>query len=184
MTDTDYYGINGLIDMASSQYKLAAMSGGASAFAQMASAGMNYQALKTNAAALKIQANDIELQAKQRANFLREQFIGAIGSYQLGAAQRGVSVGSGSVRQNIESSAISVGKDIQRAEKVAQMQASALRAQAKVKRLQAQSELVGGILTGIGSLAGAYNNWNIGASLGNTGTQAAKNPPIPPKRPF
>lgn len=165
--ETDNYGINGLIDMASSNYKLSAMSGGAGAFAQIASAGMNYQALKTNATALKIQANDIELQAKQRANILREQFIGAIGTYQFSAAQRGVSVGSGSVRQNIESSAISMGKDIQNAEKVAQMQASALRTQAKVQNLQAKSALVGGVLTSISSMAGAYNNWKIGADLGS-----------------
>lgn len=181
--EIDNYGINGLIDMASSNYKLSAMSGGAGAFAQIASAGMNYQALKTNATALKIQANDIELQAKQRANILREQFIGAIGSYQFGAAQRGVSVGSGSVRQNIESSAISMGKDIQNAEKVAQMQANALRTQAKVAKLQGRSELIGGALSGISSLAGAVNSWNIGASLGNITNQTDKLPPIPPRRP-
>lgn len=179
----DYYGINGLIDLASSNYKMSALAGGAGAFAQMASAGMNYQALQTNAQALKVQANSIELQAQQRANILREQFIGAIGSYQFGAAQRGVSVGSGSVRQNIESSAISLGKDLQKEKQSAQMQANALRTQAKVAQSQAKSVLIGGVASGIGSLAGAVNSWNIGASLGNITNQTEKLPPIPLRRP-
>ena len=189
---TDYSGINGLIDMASSQYKLSALSGGASAFAKIASAGMNYQALQTNAAALKVQANSIELQARQRANMLREQFIGAIGSYQFSAANRGVSVGSGSVRDNIESSAISLGKDIQSAKQVAQMQANALRTQAKVAKLQAKSELVGGILGSVGTVANAVSSWGIGSSLANsierTYTKdlnaSPKTAPVPGLRPF
>lgn len=165
--NTDSYGVNGLLDMASTQYKLSALAGGASAFAQIAGGYLDYSALRTNAAALKVQANSIELQAKQRANMLREQFIGAIGSYQFSAANRGVSVGSGSVRQNIESSSISIGKDIQNAKKVAAMQASALRTQAKVAKIQSRTAMVTGILGGISATAGAIGNYAIGAKLGD-----------------
>ena len=161
------YDENGLLDMASTQYKLSSLAGGASAFAQIAGGMMDYKALKTNARALKVQANSIELQAKQRANYLREQFIGAIGSYQFSAANRGVSVGSGSVQQNIESSAIGVGKDIQKAQKVAQMQASALRTQAKLAKIQGKTAMVTGVIGGISSLAGAVGNYYTGVELGN-----------------
>ena len=169
--EDDYYGLNGLLDMASTQYKLSALAGGASAFAQIAAGQMDYKALRTNAAALKVQANSIELQAQQRANYLREQFIGAIGSYQFSAANRGVSVGSGSVRQNIENSAIGMGKDIQKAQKVAQMQASALRTQAKVAKIQARTEKVTGILGGISAVAGAIGNYAVGAELSDKAKQ-------------
>lgn len=166
---------NGLLDLASSQYKMSAMAGGAGAFAQMASSQMDYSALQTNAYALQVQANSIELQAKQRANMLREQFVSAIGSYQFGAANRGVSVGSGSVRQNIESSAISLGKDIQSQQKVAQMQANALRSQASIAKMQAKSARVSGILSGISSLSSAVLSYATGQQLGkmaeNKGTQ-------------
>ena len=172
MEDTnDFYGVNGLLDMASTQYKLSALAGGASAFAQIAGGYMDYSALKTNAHALKVQANSIELQAKQRANYLREQFIGAIGSYQFSAANRGVSVGSGSVQQNIESSAIGLGKDIQKSQKVAQMQASALRTQAKLAKIQGKTAKVTGILGGIGSIAGSIGNLYTGMALGDLAKQ-------------
>lgn len=169
----DYYGTSGLLKLASEDYKDAAWAGGAKAFAQMAGGYMDYQALQTNAAALKVQASSIELQAQQRANILREQFIGAIGSYQFGAANRGVSVGSGSVRQNIESSAIGLGKDIQKAKKVAQMQASALRTQAKLSKIQGKTALVTGVLGGIGSLAGAVGSYAKGVELANMANQNA-----------
>lgn len=184
----DNYGVNGLLDMASTQYKLSSLAGGASAFAQMAGGMMDYRALQTNAAALKVQANSIELQAQQRANILREQFISAIGSYQFSAANRGVSVGSGSVRQNIESSSIGVGKDIQKAQKVAQMQASALRTQSKLAKIQGKTAMVTGLLGGIGTLANAVHNHYIGTDLDKLTSGSNKTPtkivPVPPKKPF
>lgn len=184
----DNYGTNGLLDMASTQYKLSSLAGGASAFAQLMGGMMDYRALRTNAKALQVQANDIELQAKQRANYLREQFISSIGSYQFSAANRGVSVGSGSVQQNIESSAMGVGKDIQKAQKVAQMQASALRTQAKVSKIQAKAAKMHGILGGLSSLAGAVASYSMGSAIGGAGgaaaTTTASVPPVPPPKPF
>ena len=156
---------NLLLNMAAQDYYDSAKAGGAKAFAQMAGGYMDYRALQTNAYALKVQANDIELQAKQRANYLREQFIGSIGSYQFSAANRGVSVGSGSVQQNIESSAIGLGKDMQKAQKVAQMQASALRTQSKLAKMQAKTQMVTGILGGISSVAGAVGSYAKGSYL-------------------
>ena len=96
---------------------------------------------------------------------LREQFIGAIGSYQMNAAQRGVSVGSGSVRDNIESSAMSLGNDINTLKKSAQLQADAIRTQAKVAKWQGKSALVSGVLSGISQAFGAYSNYEKGSKL-------------------
>lgn len=161
--------LSGLLSIAGEQYKLSSLTAGASAFAQMAGSYLDYSALQTNAYALKAQASNIELQAQQRANMLREQFISSIGSYQFGAAQRGVSVGSGSVVQNIESSAGDLGKDIQKEKKVAQMRANALRGQAKIQKMQAKSGLVSSILSGVGSLAGAVGTYAVGSELAELG---------------
>lgn len=155
----------GLLELAGNQYKWSSYAGAAGAFAQMANGYMNYEALKTNADALKVQANSIELQAQQRANQLREQFISSVGTYKASAAQRGVSVGSGSVMDNIESSSISLGNDIATMKKNAQLQAGALRTQAKVARRQGKSAMVSGILSGLGSAASAYSNYKIGNEL-------------------
>ena len=157
---------SGLLNFASSEYGKGAMSNFAAAFAQMAGGYMNYRALRMNASELKLQANNIELQAQERANQLREQFISAVGSYQMGAAQRGVSVGSGSVRNNIESSAMSLGNDISKIKKSSQLQANALRAQAKVSKLQAKSAAVSGVLDGVNSIGKGIMNLYTGSIIG------------------
>lgn len=161
MADDVKTGLLGLND-----YQKSGLSNFAAAFAQMAGGYMNYRALRMNASELKLQANNIELQAQERANQLREQFISAVGSYQMGAAQRGVSVGSGSVRNNIESSAMSLGSDISTMKKSAQLQAKALRTQAKVSKLQAKSAVVSGTLKGIGSIGKGIENMYIGSTIG------------------
>jgi hypothetical protein len=160
--ENDY---SGLLELAGNNYQYASYAGAAGAFAQMASGVMNYQALKTDAYGLQVQANSVELQAQQRANMLREQFINSVGAYQMNAAQRGVSVGSGSVRNNIETSAGSLGKDIATIKKSAGLQANALRAQSKVAKWQGRSALVSGVLSGISSAASAYSNYSIGNEL-------------------
>lgn len=118
------------------------MAGG---FANAVGSIIDYSALRGELTNYKIQADQIELQAKQRANQLREQFLGAVGSYTTGASRRGISVSSGSVRQNIESSAISLGKDIQRQEENARMKAQSLRQQAKIDKHRGKSLMYGTI---------------------------------------
>lgn len=117
----------------------------ASGFADAVGSIIDYSALKGELSNYRIQADQIELQAKQRANQLREQFLGAVGSYTAGASRRGISVSSGSVRQNIESSAISLGKDIQRQQENARMKAQSLRQQAKIDKHRGKSQMYGTI---------------------------------------
>ena len=143
------------------------MAGG---FASAVGSIIDYSALKGELTNYKIQANQVELQAKQRANQLREQFLGAVGQYTYGASARGISVKSGSVRQNIESSAMSLGKDIQRQEENARMKASVLRGQAKVLKHQGRGQMFKTIASSIGSMVGGYQNYQMGSTLMQAGS--------------
>lgn len=156
---------SGLLEMAGKDYQMSAYMGGASAFSQLMSGYMNYNALKTEASGLKVQASNIELQAQQRANMLREQFVQSVGAYQMNAAQRGISVGSGSVRSNMENSSVALGKDISTIKKSSQLQANALRGQASIMKMRAKSALGQGITNSLVSLAGAGYNYSQGSQL-------------------
>lgn len=154
-----------LLQLAGQQYMFSAGSNLASSFAQIAGSALNYSALKTDAYQLEVQAGDVELQAKQRANALREQFISAVGSYQWGAARRGISVQSGSVRSDVEQSAINLGKDIQMSAENASMQAQALRTQAKIMKDRAKAQQFNTIMSGITSAASAVGSFAVGYDL-------------------
>lgn len=155
-----------------------------STFSKMAGAYVDYNALRTDASALTVQAGQIELNAKEQANQLRQQFIQAAGSYMFGAAQRGIDVKSASVQSNLRSSAENMGKDIQKAKQNAQLQAGALRTQASIAKSKAKAQLVAGLAGGVAgiadSVAGMSYAW--GGSTGTTST--VKTPPIPPRKPF
>ena len=137
--------INKYLNDANKYKKEQAMLTMAGGFANAVGSVIDYSALKGELSNYRIQANQVELQAKQRANQLREQFLGAVGQYTYGASARGISVKSGSVRQNIESSAMSLGKDIQRQEENARMKAMVLRGQAKVLKHQGKSQMFANI---------------------------------------
>lgn len=125
----------------------------ASSFAGIIGSMIDYDSLKRDSVNYKIQADEVELQAMQRANQLREQFNQAAGSYQVSAAQRGIDIKSGSVRSNLENSAINLGKDIQKESENAAMKAKALRTQAKIARKQGQAQMYGSILSGVTDMA-------------------------------
>ena len=109
-------------------------------FSNIMGALINYNALKSDVAGLKIQADGVELAAKQKANQIREQFIQTAANYQYNAARRGLSVHSASVRSNLEGSAEAMGKDIQRLQQNASLEAGALRAKAKVALAYGKAE--------------------------------------------
>ena len=138
----------------------------ASSFAEAVGSIIDYSALKGELSNYRIQADQIELQAKQRANQLREQFLGAVGSYTANASQRGISVASGNVRQNIESSAMSLGKDIQRQDKNARMQAQTLRQQAKVYQKQGKAKMYGTLAKSTIDIAKAFVSASTGVGAG------------------
>ena len=134
-----------------------------STFSNLAGSFIDYGTLRTDAASLYVQAGEVQLQAKQRANQLRQQFINATGSYMFGAAQRGVAVQSGSVQSNLENSAINLGKDIDKMERNADMKALQLATQANIAKKKANAMMrtgyanaIGGIAQSIGGYAGTY----------------------------
>lgn len=113
----------------------------AGSFSDLAGAHINYSALKGDLQNLRIQADGVELAAKQQANQIREQFIQTAANYTYNAARRGISVNSASVKQNLEGSAISMGKDIQRLQQNAYLKANAMRTQAKVQQAYGKAAL-------------------------------------------
>lgn len=109
-------------------------------FSNIAGALINYSALKGDIRNYNIQANNVELAAKQQANQIRQQYIQAAANYSYNAARRGISVNSASVRSNLEGSAEAMGKDIQRMEQNAYLEANALRAKAKIAKTYGKAE--------------------------------------------
>lgn len=155
MSDDLYSGL------ASKYYRNAALKYGASAFSEIIGGSLNYRMLTGNAGNYSVEANNVELQALQRANQLRQQFSSAVGSYLFNAANRGISTSSGSVRSNIENSAMNLGYDLAIQQKNAQMRADALRTQAKIAKKEAKYNLIGNAISAIGSLGeAAYSGAN------------------------
>lgn len=142
MAETEETGIyDYLLKAARGDYNESALKYGASGFSKIAGGFINYGALKTDAAQLRTQATSIEQQARERANLIREQFVEAMGAYQMNAAQRGISVGSMSVRSNLENSAVNLSKDIAKDKRNARMKANALRTQAKIAKIQGKYDM-------------------------------------------
>lgn len=155
-----------LFKAAQDDYDRSAWNYSASGFSRSAGEFINYGALRADASQLRTQALSVEQQARERANLIREQFVEAMGAYQMNAAQRGISVGSGSVRSNVENSAVNLSKDIAKDKRNARMKANALRAQAKISDIGAKYSMISGIADTIGSLASAYSGF-----AGNSGIE-------------
>lgn len=109
-------------------------------FSNIAGALINYSALKGDIKNYYIQADNVELAAKQQANQIRQQYLQTAANYSYNAARRGISVNSASVRSNLEGSAEAMGRDIQRLEQNAYLEANALRAKAKIAKTYGKAE--------------------------------------------
>ena len=121
-------------------------------FSNIVGSFIDYSVLKRDLRNYYIQADNVQLQAKQQANQIREQYIQAASNYAYSAARRGVDVNSANVRQNLEGSAEAMGKDIQRLEENAYVKASSLRNQAKVEKAYAKAALVRNVTGSIMSM--------------------------------
>ena len=140
-----------------------------STFSNLAGSLIDYSALRTDAANLYVSAGQVELQAKQRANQLREQFIQSAGAYMMGAANRGIAVQSGSVQANLEHSAVNLGKDIATMDRNAALQARAYMTQAKIAETKAKAQkrvaIAGAISSGVQNVGGAFYNFGQAGSI-------------------
>lgn len=161
-----------------------AVAGLGSTFSSLAGSLIDYGTLKTDASSLYVQAGEVQLQAKQRANQLREQFINATGSYMFGAAQRGIAVQSGSVQSNLKRSAENLGQDIATMDKNAELKASALRTQANIAMSKAKAMKKVAYANAISGVANSVAG--MGAAWGTSGATATpqKVAPVPGKKPF
>lgn len=145
-------------------------SGMASLFAKGMGAVLDYSALKTDLKNYNLQIKgtelgmmNVELQATEMANKLRQQYIEQAGNYAYNAARRGVAVSSGSVQSGLRRDAEDLGTNVQKINREAeiekknlQMQKVALQAEKKIKKHQARSELTMNLmeLAASGAMAG------------------------------
>ena len=143
-------------------YKQSAIQSGASAFSTLMGGYINYATLKTDAYASEVEANQIELNAKEKANALREKYLQGAGNAIFASTMSGGRSSSGSVQKNLEMSAKALSEDTANVERAGQAKAKAMRIKASLEKTKANSELVGSILSSIGSGIKAYNTGKIG----------------------
>lgn len=143
-------------------YGESAKQSSASAFAQAVGSMINYEAMSINADSIRTQANEVELQALQRSNMLREKYNNAIGNALFSIASRGGKTSSGSVRSNLENSSKALGEDIATAQTNAKMQAQSLRLKAKLMKKSANTQMIQGILGAVAKGATAGTTANMG----------------------
>ena len=133
--------------------RLAGAAQGVQGLAQIASAYAGYTQGKISADFLRLQADQVGIQAEQKANMLREKLFGSISNAMAGYGARGVDVGSGSARTQAELTLKEGGQDLQQLKRNAEMEANILRAQAKVMSAGSRSAMIGGMLSGVSNLA-------------------------------
>ena len=132
--------------------RLASAAQGVQGLAQMASAYAGYTQGSIQAEFLKLQADQVGLQAEQKANMLREKLFGSISNAMAGYAARGVDVGSGSAIRQAELSLKEGGEDLQQMKRNAELESGVLRAQARINKAGAKYGMVGGMLSGLSNV--------------------------------
>lgn len=139
---------NNLLNTAKSNATKSNILSGAGMLAEISGSVINYNALKTQNAYNKVQASQIELQAQQQMNQLREQFNNAVGNYQYNAATRGVKAGG--LNSTLEMSAKNLGEDMKIINNNSRFKSDALRTQARINNRMANAQLLSSIGVSIG----------------------------------
>lgn len=148
---------NNLLDFLKSNEGQGTLLHGASAIASIANSLVDYNLFKTQNSFNKVQANQIELQAQQQINQLREQFNNQIGNTQYKTATRGIKVKE---NRAMELSAKNLGEDIHTLKTNTKMKADNLRTQARINNKMAKSSLISNIGSTLGSLGTNLYNLN------------------------
>lgn len=146
--------------MSKEYQQYASIAGLGSVFSNFVGSIIDYKALKTDANSFYIQAGEVQLQAKQRANQLRQQFIESTGAYMFGAAQRGIAVQSGSVQSNLRRSAENLGKDVDLMQRNADLQSGALITQGNIAKSKANAMKTAAYTGLVSDLASSYLSYN------------------------
>ncbi len=116
---------------------------------------VDYETLKLDAGFKENQALNIEFQAQQEANYLRDQFTEQVGNYQYGTARRNVKIGEAG--SNIEDSSRDLGIDMAKIKGNADFKAQQLRAEADRIRAGAEGIHATNMWNRIGGLFDGFN---------------------------
>lgn len=115
---------------------------------------MDYRTQRRMLGFANVKAKEIEVNALEQANQLRESFAQSLGNSQVEVARRGFKQNSGSVRAEREYSSINMGEDIAKMKKNAKSQATAIKAEANIKKHALKSNFFNSMVVG-GVKAGA-----------------------------
>lgn len=152
--------------MLSDQQKQTAMLGGMGSIASIGSMAINYDMLKTENLFKENQAKQIEIQAQEQANMLRENFNVMLGQEAVQTARRGITQSSGSVRAGKELSAKNIGEDISSMKKTAKAKSDKIRAEASISKRSGKAQMFSSVASGIGSLNQDYKSYRLADSTG------------------
>lgn len=133
--------------------KISAYSMGIGALAEIGGSISSYFQGQTSADFMRLQAAQIELEAKQTGNRLREELYGNISKSFAGYAARGVDIGSGTPMTMAQMSMKEGGEDIQQINKNAKLKADVYRAQADITKKSATTDMLAGMAGAFGKLA-------------------------------
>lgn len=152
--------------MLSDQQKQTAVLGGIGSVASIGSMAINYDMLKTENLFKENQAKQIEIQAQEQANMLRENFNVMLGQEAVQTARRGITQSSGSVRAGKELSAKNVGEDITKMKDTAKAKSGKIRAEASIAKRAGKAQMMSSISSGIGSLNQNYKDYKLASKTG------------------
>lgn len=110
------------------------------AFSQLSAPDVDYDILNLASAQKDIEAESVMLAVEQEANNIRENFLATVGEYSYRAARRGVKVGEGTSKLNIERSSKSLGEDVQELRDNAKFRASQLKSKSKQYKSAAKAQ--------------------------------------------
>lgn len=128
-----------LSNMQTASSILQGSSGVLSGLMGLVNAGNNYRTQMASNTSLLLQADEVELKAKEAINNSWSEFNSAIGNIDYQSMRSGVRNTSGSIRNNIEKSAVNLGKDNNKISRYAANEATSMRAQYQINRYLAKA---------------------------------------------
>lgn len=147
------FGYGGEFKAASIASTVGGVAAGFGAYGQMSSGRQLKAQYDIQAGQYETQAEIVKLNAKEQATMLRKQLLQDLGSANASAAARGIDTGSGSPRQIVEESIGNVGRDIQKLESGAAINAAGSRTSASRAASAGASAAQAGYYRGAESIA-------------------------------
>lgn len=137
--------------------------GSFSTYQNIKNQSLQYQAEAINA---QTQASEIITQVSEKVAMMRKQFASNVGTAMQGAANRGISIGSGVVQSQIEAGSSALGNDINTIEGNAARQAKQLKNQAEYLKTASKTTSKNAKWGFLSDLAGAAGSFGKAAYYG------------------